>query len=36
MARYFKRIAAHLMNIATSVILPVTNLDYFDQRKTDE
>ncbi|NQT28498.1 MAG: hypothetical protein HQ570_02755 [Candidatus Omnitrophica bacterium] len=35
MARYFKRIAAHLANIATSVILPVTDLDYFDERKSD-
>ena len=31
-ARYCKRIAAHLANIATSVILPLTDLDYFDER----
>lgn len=30
-ARYFKRITAHLTNIATSVILPLTDLDYFDE-----
>ena len=36
MARYFKRIAAHLTNIATSVILPLTDLDYFDERRIDE
>lgn len=32
MARYFKRLAAHLTNIATSVILPLTELDYFDEK----
>ncbi|MBN3039852.1 MAG: phosphate uptake regulator PhoU [Candidatus Omnitrophica bacterium] len=32
MARYFKRIAAHLANIATSVILPISDLDYFDEK----
>ncbi len=32
MARYFKRIAAHLANIGTSVILPITDLDFFDER----
>ena len=35
-ARYFKRIVAHLVNIATSVILPLTDLDYFDERRDDE
>lgn len=33
MARHFKRIAAHLTNIATSVILPITDLDYFDEKR---
>ena len=33
MARYFKRIAAHLTNIATSVILPLSDLDYFDEKR---
>lgn len=33
MARYFKRTAAHLTNIATSVILPISELDFFDERK---
>ncbi|UCC94972.1 MAG: hypothetical protein JSW40_09225 [Candidatus Omnitrophota bacterium] len=33
MARYFKRTAAHLTNIATSVILPLTDLDYFDEKR---
>lgn len=31
-ARYFKRIAAHLTNIATSVILPISDLDFYDER----
>ncbi len=34
MARYFKRIAAHLTNIATSVILPLSDLDYFDEQRS--
>ena len=33
MARYFKRLTAHLTNIATSVILPLTDLDYFDEER---
>ena len=33
-ARYFKRIVAHLVNIATSVILPLSDLDYFDEKRT--
>lgn len=35
-ARYFKRIASHLTNIATSVILPVSELDFFDEKKRSE
>lgn len=35
MARHFKRIAAHLTNIATSVVLPVSNLDYFDEKRKE-
>ena len=31
-ARYFKRIVSHLVNIATSVVLPLSDLDYFDER----
>ena len=31
-ARYFKRLVAHLVNIATSVILPLSDLDYFDEK----
>jgi len=33
MARYFKRTTAHLSNIATSVILPLSDLDYFDEKR---
>lgn len=35
MARYFKRLGAHLANIATSVILPVSDLDYYDEKNID-
>jgi len=31
-ARHFKRIGAHLTNIATSVIVPLSDLDYFDEK----
>ena len=34
--RHFKRIVAHLVNIATSVILPLSDLDYFDEKRHDE
>ncbi|MFC1809706.1 phosphate uptake regulator PhoU [Candidatus Omnitrophota bacterium] len=33
MARYYKRITSHLTNIATSVILPISDLDYFDEKR---
>ncbi|UCD48606.1 MAG: hypothetical protein JSW27_13855 [Phycisphaerales bacterium] len=33
-ARYLKRIVAHLVNIATSVVLPLSDLDYFDEKRT--
>ena len=32
-ARYFKRIMAHLVNIATSVVLPLSDIDYFDEQR---
>ena len=32
-ARHFKRITAHLTNIATSVILPLSDLDYYDEKR---
>jgi phosphate uptake regulator len=35
-ARHFKRIVAHLTNIATSVILPLSELDYFDEKRALE
>lgn len=31
-ARYFKRIAAHLANIGSSVIVPISDLDFFDEK----
>lgn len=36
MARHFKRIVAHLTNIATSVILPLADLDYFDEKRRED
>jgi phosphate uptake regulator len=36
MARYFKRLSAHLTSIATSVIVPLTDLDYFDEKRKKE
>lgn len=35
-ARYFKRILAHLSNIATAVVMPVDKLDYFDEDNLPE
>jgi len=35
-ARHFKRIVAHLVNISTSVILPLSDLDYFDERRDEQ
>ena len=35
-ARHFKRLVAHLANIATSVILPLSDLDYFDERTVQD
>lgn len=32
-ARYFKRLAAHLTNIASSVVLSISDLDYFDEER---
>jgi phosphate uptake regulator len=35
-ARYIKRIIAHLVNIATSVLLPLSDLDYCDEERCSE
>jgi len=32
-ARYFKRTAAHLVNIGSAVILPIDQLDFFDEKE---
>lgn len=32
-ARYFKRLTAHLANIATSVIVPLDEIDYFREKR---
>ncbi len=34
-ARYLKRIAAHLMNVMTAVVMPLDRLDYWDEDKAD-
>jgi phosphate uptake regulator len=33
--RYFKRIVAHLMNLLSSVVMPIDRLDYFDEDPED-
>lgn len=33
--RYFKRILAHSLNIITSLVMPVDQLDYYDEDKAD-
>ena len=35
-ARHFKRIVSHLVNIATSVVLPLSDLDYFDEKRSKQ
>lgn len=34
--RYYKRIAAHLTNIATTVVLPIDQIDYYDEDSDPE
>ena len=34
-ARHYKRIVAHLVNIATSSILPLSDIDYYDERRLE-
>jgi hypothetical protein len=31
--RYFKRVTAHSMNVITSLVVPVDQLDYYDEDK---
>lgn len=33
--RYLKRIVAHLMNVLTSLVMPIDRLDYYDEKKSD-
>jgi phosphate uptake regulator len=35
LCRYLKRITAHLMNVLTSLVMPLDRLDYFDEDKID-
>lgn len=33
-ARYYKRIGGHLLNVLTSVVMPLHKLDYYDEKHT--
>lgn len=33
--RYLKRVGAHLMNVLTSLVMPIDRLDYYDEKKSD-
>lgn len=33
--RYLKRVSAHLMNVLTSLVMPVHRLDFYDEKKAD-
>lgn len=33
--RYYKRITAHLLNILTSLVMPIDRIDYYDEDKAD-
>lgn len=35
LCRYLKRITAHLINVLTSLVMPVDRLDYYDEDKAD-
>ncbi|MDH3592475.1 MAG: hypothetical protein OER88_11380, partial [Planctomycetota bacterium] len=31
--RYYKRVLGHLLNIVTSIVVPIDRLDYYDEDK---
>ena len=35
LCRYLKRITGHLMNVITSLVMPLERLDYYDEKKSD-
>jgi len=35
LCRYLKRITAHIMNVITSLVMPIHRLDYYDEDKAD-
>jgi hypothetical protein len=35
LTRFYKRIAAHLSNVLSAVVMPLHKLDYFDEREVD-
>ena len=34
--RFYKRIAAHVLNVLSSVVMPLHKLDYYDERVLPE
>lgn len=35
-ARFYKRIAAHVLNVLSSVVMPLHRLDYYDERRLEK
>lgn len=35
-ARYYKRICSHVLNVLSSVVMPLHKLDYFDEKRMQE
>jgi phosphate uptake regulator len=35
-ARFYKRIAAHVLNVLSSVVMPLHRLDYYDEKRLEE
>ena len=35
-ARFYKRIAAHVLNVLSSVVMPLHKLDYYDEKRLAE
>ncbi|MCP3999176.1 MAG: hypothetical protein GY722_29540 [bacterium] len=35
LCRYLKRMTGHLMNVITSLVMPLERLDYYDEKKAD-
>jgi hypothetical protein len=35
-ARFYKRIGAHVLNVLSSVVMPLHKLDYYDEKRLAE